>query len=197
MLSGLEISRALQGCWLLFRNRPEGMGYFDVSIEGFWRSFRVVFLLVPLFIISSMSERRLIIEETNILAENFPENAYWMAQFTSLGVDWIALPLLLAALSAPLGVSRGYVPFVIARNWSSLVVAAPYVIVGLLYLSGVIAPGIMVLLSLATLVVMIWYRYQVTRIALQAAVGTTIGVVVLDIILSLVIGEVAGRIFGV
>ncbi|WP_417670984.1 hypothetical protein [Roseibium sp.] len=196
MLTSREIARALQGCWMLFRNRPEGMRYLDLSIEGFWRSFSVVFLLVPLFVVSSFSERRLVLDETNVLSENFPEGTYWLAQFTSLGLDWIALPILLAGLAGPLGIQKGYVPFVVARNWSSLLVAAPYVLVGLLYLGGLIAPGIMVLLSLVILVVMIWYRFLIARIALQAAVGTAIGIVVLDVVLSLLIGELAGRLWG-
>ncbi|MBD8878299.1 hypothetical protein [Roseibium polysiphoniae] len=192
MLSGQEIARALQGSWMLLRNRPEGMRGFDLSIEGFWRSFAVVFLLVPLFVVSSLAERKLLLDETDFL----PAGAFWLAQFTSLGLDWVALPLLLAGLAKPLGISAGYVPFIVARNWTSLLAALPYVFVGLLYLAGLIAPGIMVLLSLVTLIVVIWYRFIIARVALQASMSMTIGVVILDIILSLLIGELAGRIWG-
>ncbi|WP_289035319.1 hypothetical protein [uncultured Roseibium sp.] len=192
MLSGQEIARALQGSWMLLRNRPEGMRGFDLSIEGFWRSFAVVFLLVPLFVVSSLAERKLLLDETDFL----PAGAFWLAQFTSLGLDWVALPLLLAGLAKPLGISAGYVPFIVARNWTSLLAALPYVFVGLLYLAGLIAPGIMVLLSLVTLIVVIWYRFIIARVALQASMSMTIGVVILDIILSLLIGELSGRIWG-
>ncbi|WP_213217829.1 hypothetical protein [Roseibium polysiphoniae] len=192
MLSGQEIARALQGSWMLLRNRPEGMRGFDLSIDGFWRSFAVIFLLVPLFVVSSLAERKLLLDETEFL----PAGAFWLAQFTSLGLDWVALPLLLAGLAKPLGISAGYVPFIVARNWTSLLAALPYVFVGLLYLAGLIAPGIMVLLSLVTLIVVIWYRFIIARVALQASMSMTIGVVILDIILSLLIGELAGRIWG-
>ncbi|MEP4029798.1 hypothetical protein [Roseibium polysiphoniae] len=192
MLSGQEIARALQGSWMLLRNRPEGMRGFDLSIEGFWRSFAVVFLLVPLFVVSSLAERKLLLDETDFL----PAGAFWLAQFTSLGLDWVALPLLLAGLAKPLGISAGYVPFIVARNWTSLLAALPYVFVGILYLAGLIAPGIMVLLSLVTLIVVISYRFIIARVALQASMSMTIGVVILDIILSLLIGELAGRIWG-
>ncbi|MBS8262520.1 hypothetical protein DYI23_20005 [Roseibium polysiphoniae] len=165
---------------------------FDLSIDGFWRSFAVIFLLVPLFVVSSLAERKLLLDETEFL----PAGAFWLAQFTSLGLDWVALPLLLAGLAKPLGISAGYVPFIVARNWTSLLAALPYVFVGLLYLAGLIAPGIMVLLSLVTLIVVIWYRFIIARVALQASMSMTIGVVILDIILSLLIGELAGRIWG-
>jgi hypothetical protein len=196
MLSAGEIARALQGSWLLLWNRPEGMRAFDLSIDGFWRSFAVIVLLVPMFVISSLAERQLLIDETAFQADTFPAGTYWLAQFTSLGLDWIALPVLLAGLASPLGISRNYVPFIVARNWSSLLAAVPYVLVGLLYLAGLIAAGIMVLLSLVTLVIVIWYRFLIARIALQASISMALGVVVLDIVLSLLVGELAGRLWG-
>ncbi|MEJ8476176.1 hypothetical protein [Roseibium algae] len=196
MLSSQEIARALQGSWYLFRNRPEGMRAFDVSINGFWRSFAVVLLLVPLFVISSLAEKKLLLDETDFISETFPVGTYWLAQFTSLGLDWLALPLLLAVLARPLGIAQGYVPFIVARNWTSLLAAVPYVCVSLLYLMGVIAPGIMVLLSLMSLIVVIWFRFLVTRISLQANLSMTIGIVILDIVLSLLIGELVGRMWG-
>lgn len=195
MLSKQEIARSLQGAWLLLFNRQEGLQWFDQSLEGFWRSFRVVFLLLPLFWISSVAEKKLILEETDLDIGTFAEADYWLSQLTIIGLDWIALPLLLAALAGPLGISRGYVPFVVARNWTSLLAAIPYVFTSILYITGIIPSGVMVLLSLATLLVVLWYRFNVTRLTLQASVGLTLGVVVLDLILSLVVVEVAGRIW--
>lgn len=197
MLNRQEIARSLQGAWLLLFNRPEGLQWFDQSIEGFWRSFRVVFLLLPLFWISSMAEKKLILEATDLYVETFTDADYWLSQLTVLGLDWIALPLLMAALAGPLGISRGYVPFVVARNWTSLLAAIPYVLTAILYLVGIIPSEIMVLLSIATLLVVLWYRFNVTRLTLQAGIGLTLGVVVLDLILSLVVVEVAGRIWNI
>lgn len=197
MLSKQEIARSLQGAWLLLFNKPEGLQWFDQSLEGFWRSFRVVFLLLPLFWISSVAEKKLILEETDLDIGTFAEADYWLSQLTIIGLDWIALPLLMAALAGPLGISRGYVPFVVARNWTSLLAAIPYVLTAMLYITGIIPSGVMVLLSLATLLVVLWYRFNVTRLTLQTGVGLTLGVVVLDLILSLVVVEVAGRIWSI
>lgn len=197
MLSKQEIARSLQGAWLLLFNKPEGLQWFDQSLEGFWRSFRVVFLLLPLFWISSVAEKKLILEETDLDIGTFAEADYWLSQLTIIGLDWIALPLLMAALAGPLGISRGYVPFVVARNWTSLLAAIPYVLTAILYITGIIPSGVMVLLSLATLLVVLWYRFNVTRLTLQTGVGLTLGVVVLDLILSLVVVEVAGRIWSI
>lgn len=197
MISSSEIRAALDGSWLLLRNQPQGMSYFDQSLQGFWRSFQVIFLLIPVFFVSALAEKKLLISENVVFAEVFPENTYWFAQFLSLGIDWVTLPVLLALLAGPIGISNQYVPFIVVRNWTSLLASIPYLITGLLYLLGIIPSGIMVLLSFTCLIVVLWYRFLVARIALQASVSLAIGIVFLDILLSLIIGELAGRLWAV
>ena len=197
MITGLEIRAALEGSWHLLRNRPQGMAYFDQSIQGFWRSFQVIFLLLPLAVISSAAERRLILTESDALERGFSDGSFWTSMALGLGIDWIALPVILAALAGPLGVSSRYVPFVVARNWTSLLTAVPYVAIALLYLMGLIAAGTMVFLSLICLVAVLWYRFLVTRISLQAGVGLAIGIVVLDVVVSLLINELVSRLWAV
>lgn len=195
MISSSEIRAALDGSWLLLRSDSRGMAYFDQSLQGFWRSFQVIFLLIPVFVVSALAEKKLLISENVIFAEAFPENAYWLAQFLSLGIDWVTLPLLLALLAGPIGISSQYVPFIVARNWTSLLASIPYLLTGFLYLVGIIPAGIMVLLSFTCLIVVLWYRFLVARIALQASASLAIGIVFLDVLLSLVIGELAGRLW--
>lgn len=196
MLSSSEIRNALQGCWMLFQNREEGLSRFDLSVDGFWRSFRVVFLLLIPLVVIAAGERNLRLEEFQEAAETFSNEAFWSAQIVSLAIDWVALPLVLLALARPLGLSAGYIPFIVVRNWSALLVAVPYTINSLLYLAGIFAPGIMVLASLSILAVALWYRYAITRMTLRSGVGLSIGIVVLDVILSLLISQLVGRLFG-
>ncbi|WP_209010854.1 hypothetical protein [Labrenzia sp. PHM005] len=197
MISTSEIRAALDGSWLLLRNQSQGMNYFDQSTQGFWRSFLVIFLLAPVFLVSALAEKKLLISENVILSEVFPENTYWLAQFLSLGIDWVMLPLVLAMLAGPIGISRQYVPFIVVRNWTSLLASVPYLATGLLYLMGIIPSGIMVLLSFTCLIVVLWYRFLIARIALQASASLAIGIVFLDILISLIIGELAGRLWAV
>ena len=195
MISMSEIRAALDGSWLLLRNRPEGMAFFDQSIQGFWRSFRVVFLLLPVFLVSGLAEKQFYFSENLYHPEGFPDSAFWTAQLFGLGVDWVALPIILAALAAPIGISQRYVPFIVVRNWTSLLASVPYLVTYLLFLLGIIPPGIAVLLSFSCLVAVLWYRYLVARIALQATISLAIGIVVLDILLTLVIAQVVGNLW--
>jgi len=195
MISVPEVRSALQGSWLLFKNRPEGLRYFDMSINGFWRSFGAILPLAPLFVLTALAERKLIIEEAS-LDPQVLANTFWQAQITSYLIDWVTLPLVLAALAGPLGISKGYVPFVVARNWTSLLAAVFYVVPAVLFLLGIIPSGFLVLLSLAALVVIIRYRYIVTRMVLACPVSVAVGIVILDIVLSILIGELASRLWG-
>ncbi|MCX2724120.1 hypothetical protein [Roseibium salinum] len=197
MISLDEIRAALDGSWLLLRNRPEGMTFFDQSIQGFWRSFTVVVLLVPVLLVSGLAEKQFFFAENLFPPDAFPDQAYWTAQFIGLGMDWIALPVLLALVAVPIGISHRYVPFIVARNWTSLLASVPYMITYLLFLLGIISSGIAVLLSFSCLLVVLWYRFLVARIALQAPISLAIGVVVLDIVLTLVIAQIVGHLWKV
>ncbi|WP_428640801.1 hypothetical protein [Roseibium sp.] len=190
-----EIRAALDGSWLLLRNRPEGMAFFDQSVQGFWRSFAVIVLLVPFVLLSGQVSKEFFFLENLYHPDAFPERAFWFAQFTGLIADWIILPLLLALLAVPVGISHRYVPFVVTRNWTSLLASVPYTITCILFLLGVIPAGIAVLLSITCTLVVLWYRYLVTRIALQASTSMAIGVVVLDVVLTLLITEATGRLW--
>jgi hypothetical protein len=196
LISLNEIRAALDGSWLLLRNRPEGMEYFDQSIQGFWRSFSVIFLLIPVFLVSGLAEKEFYFSENLYHPATFPSDAYWTAQLLGLGIDWFALPLILAVLAVPIGISNRYVPFIVARNWTSLLASIPYLITYLLFLLGLVPSGIAVLLSFTSLVVVLWYRFLVARIALQAATSLAVGVVVLDILLTLVISQLVGQLWG-
>ncbi len=196
MVSLNEIRAALDGSWLLLRNRPEGMAYFDQSIQGFWRSFSAVFLLIPAFLLSGLAEKEFYFSEEMFQPETFPDGAYWTAQFIGLAVDWVTLPILLAVLAVPIGISKRYVPFIVVRNWTSLLASVPYLITYVLFLLRIIPPGVAVLLSFSSLLAVLWYRYLVARIALQATISLAVGIVVLDIVLTLVISQIVGNLWG-
>ncbi|MTH97060.1 hypothetical protein [Roseibium sp. RKSG952] len=196
MISQREVISALKGSWRLFRYDQRGMSQFDLSVNGFWRSFGVVFLLLPLLAVSFLAEKRLIQSYQNILPENFPNLTYWAAQLTGVGLDWVALPLVLLCLADFLGVSKGYIPFIVVRNWTSLLTVLPYFVVSVFYIFGIVSAEVLLFTTLVTLFLVIWFRYVLARIALGAASFTAIGVVMLDILLSLFVTEFAGRIWG-
>ncbi|WP_208998606.1 hypothetical protein [Roseibium aestuarii] len=195
MISGMEIREAVKGSWLLFCNRPEGIRHFDVSLPGFWRSFLVLGLLLPFFVVSGQAQWQLMIAESELPVEALPLGTFWLTRSAGLIVEWLTLPLLLAALAGWIGIGRTYVPFIIVRNWSALLISLPYAVASLAYLLGIIPSGFLVLVTLSIIPVMLWFQFRIARHVAQVSVSVAIGLVILDTALSLVIGEVMARLF--
>ena len=42
-----EIARSLTGAWRVFLDKADAAGFFDLTVSGFWRSFRAIVLMIP------------------------------------------------------------------------------------------------------------------------------------------------------
>ena len=60
-----EIARSLTGAWRLFLGRPDAMRFFDTSVDGFWRSFRAIILVAPLYALTALADRHDILTDAN------------------------------------------------------------------------------------------------------------------------------------
>ena len=187
-----EIQRSFQGAWALLLNRREGMQAFDVSVDGFFRSFGIVFLLAPLYAIAALAEVRLL-QIDGAPVDGFPLTWFFVWKFVGLGVDWLALPIVLALLAKPLGLAARYVPFIVARNWTSPLAMSLSILPSVLFASGLIGQELAAILFLVVVMGVIRYQYQVVRIALQTTIAMSIAVVAFDLTLSLVLAELVNR----
>jgi hypothetical protein len=191
-----EIARSLAGAWDLFLDRPGAMRFFDVSVEGFWRSFAAVILVVPSYAFAVLADQRMV----SAADPSLPlESGTGLMVHNGLGLalDWIALPLILALLARPLGIARHYPEFVVARNWCAVLAAVPFGVIGLLVVAGVVGADFGSLLMVAALIVVLRYNYVIARRALEASVGFAIGIVVLDFVVSLTVALSIDGLFAV
>ncbi len=187
-----EIVRSLSAAWDLFVDRPGAMRGFDLSVDGFWRSFGAVVLVAPSYVLAVLAERRIAIE-TGLSDQSGA--SFFVQNVLGLGIDWVALPLVLALLAQPLGIARHYPEFVVARNWGAVIAAVPFGAIGLLILVGLLGGELANLLMLASLFVVLRYTYLIARRALDASLGFAIGIVVFDFVLSLMIALTLDGIF--
>jgi hypothetical protein len=191
-----EIVRSLTGAWDLFRDRPDAMRYFDVSVEGFWRSFGAIVLIVPLYVITVIAERQVLVADP-IVAATLSDPAFFLAKAFALCLDWVALPVILALAARPLGVERSYSAYIVARNWGAVIAISPFALVALLFALGVLGMDMTNYLSLAALFIILRYNYLIARRALGASVGLAVAIIVFDLFLSLSIGIGVDILFGV
>ncbi len=197
MFTALEIQNALTASWRLLRNRSDGLHLYDTSIEGFWRSFGVLVLLVPFYGMILIAQRKFLIEGTDLDVNTFPMSGFvfWI----SLGVvlDWILFPIIMALLARPMGLSNRYVIFIVARNWVSLIAIQAFVIPAALYALGILPMIALPLLNLIAIVFVLRYYYIVARETLLTPISVSIGIVILNFALGVVIDQLCLRMIGI
>lgn len=191
-----EIRRSLTGAWELFLDRPDAMRHFDVSVDGFWRSFGAIVLIVPLYLITVIAERQVLVSDP-IAAATLSDPAFFLAKAFALCLDWVALPVILALAARPLGVERSYSAYIVARNWGAVIAISPFALVAFLFALGVLGMDMTNYLSLAALFIILRYNYLIARRALGASVGLAVAIIVFDLFLSLSIGIGVDSLFGV
>ncbi len=176
MPSRREVVAALYGAWRLLRFDAHGFAWFDLTIDGFWRSFFAATLVAPAY---------LILAALDLTGRAGPVDGGWATLVLTLAyaAEWIAFPIAAIFITRLLDLTEGYVPLIVAGNWisvpQSLLVAAAGAIDEWGGLAGAIGPFIT--LS-ATLYVLI-YQWFVTRLALNTSGLTAIGVVILQILI--------------
>jgi hypothetical protein len=190
-----EIVPALRGAFRLLLGDPRGMDAFDCSIEGFWRSFAVILICLPVAIVDLAGERML--PPTSPFDTTRPGGLfYWGFGLFGFVVAWIAFPLVLAALARPLGLAARYVPYMVARNWTTPIAVAPGFVVTLGFALGWLPLAALGTGNLVAFGFNLFYQWRVTRIACAASPGLAGGLVALDTLLSLLVFEGADRLIG-
>ena len=185
MLSPNEILRALTASLQLARGDAGGHRLFDHTFEGFWRSFAAIILFAPAYLLSIRTD--LIID--NALGRTVPEAGveFYFLRFIVLVVEWVAYPVAMVAMARMLALGHRYVPYIIAYNWTSVLVAAAVVPPRVLFSVGLIAAGFTQLLYMVALIWAFYFRYSVARTALETSIPTAIGLVIFDFLLGLLI----------
>lgn len=188
---GQEIYRSIYGAWRIARFDPGAMRHFNLSLEGFWRSFFASVLLAPFFMLSK------IVNEVGDGAEQLAENTAGYIVFWLLiwFLAWAVFPIVMIPVARLLKLSDTYVPFIIAWNWSSVLMAVLLYPLYILHGLSLIGPEPAALFMMAAQVSVFFYGYLVTRASLQSAMFTAIGIVVMEFLLGLLIQGGANQLY--
>jgi hypothetical protein len=183
-----EITRSLRGVWRLARYDAGGLRQLNLTVEGFWRSFVVVALLLPPQLLMAW-----LVRDRDVVVADGGE-AWLFARGAVFVVAWLTYVGSMAPISRLLKLSDNYPTYVIAFNWAALLQMALLLPVGLLYGFELVAAeaGIM-LLMLAWLTVMA-FDFVIARLALGADALTAAGIVIYAVVLELVIESAANAV---
>jgi len=170
----------LSGAWDVMNGRVEGLRKLDITIDGFWRSFGAVVLILPVAVIAMASERV-------ALSAMGHEGAaltggYMVLRFIAVIVDWLAFPAILALFARPMGIATHFVPYIVARNWAAVLIAGLFAVPHLFHALGILPTGMLSFILLGLFALAVWFSYIIVRTALQVPPVLAVPVVILEIV---------------
>lgn len=178
-----EIIRSIQGAWLLARFKPEGMAWFNITADGFWRSFFAAVLLAPFFAVPSAI---FYAEATVSLGR------YVAADIAHYVLAWIVFPVAMIYVARALNLTDRYVGFIIAYNWSAVIREVVFLPLFLAVAYAGASWAIM-FLWLSAGVYFVLIAIFIVRTALGTTLAVGIGITVLDFTLAIALTLTASK----
>ena len=179
-----EVLSALYGAYRLAWFDVAGMTYFNLTVEGFWRSFFAAVLVAPAYAV-------LVAMQWSAEAEDFNLALVFLTESIGYVLAWSAFPLVTLVLTRLLGLDRNYVALIVAHNWSAVLQTGAFVVVILL---GAILPEALatLLVTLATGAILV-YQWFVIRTSLQSTGGIALMLLLVDLVVTSLINAGADR----
>jgi hypothetical protein len=179
-----EVQLAVGGALKLARGDASGLGFFDTSIEGFWRSFRAAAICYPFFLILLAFR----VSAAHWAASGVPRIV--IVETIGYAISWVAFPLLVLSLTRWLGRENRFIPFIVVYNWSQILQTALFVIAAAGAASGLFPGDVGNAVDFAAAVAVLVYEWYIARVALQVSASQAVPVVVLDIALGIVLSRI-------
>lgn len=180
--------QSVTGAWQLVMLNPRATDYFDISSEGFWKSFWAIPLATPLFFIW-----------VRISFNQAAEQGYGGPIEANILAFIIGLPLfalVMVFFTRFLKVDSHYSTMIIAYNWLSVVTYYITMPLDLLMRFGPLPQNISVLITIAVIfylqVYVTWFMFKQS---LRISGVLAIGVLVFEFLFSLSVMAVLLRLF--
>jgi hypothetical protein len=184
-----EVQLAVGGALRLARGDQSGLGFFDTSIDGFWRSFRAGLICYPLYLLL-LSFR---IDPSIWAASGLVP--ILAAETIAYVISWVAFPLLILPLAHWLDRDNRFIPFMVVYNWSQIPQAVLFVLIGLDGATGLLPPSVVQLSGLLAVIAVLVYQWFIARVALAVTGAQACLVVILDLILGTALDRIAEQLY--
>lgn len=172
MLSADEIQTSLTGAWQLMMGKADGVRLLDLSADGFWNSFFALVVAAPALIVGWVGVANEIGDP-----HAFSGRLGVLIRVALVDVGTWTLPLVaLALVGRYAGIASRFVPYVVASNWASALIAwmlLPSALIRLFLPSTDQFAALMTLFFFLLSMVLTW-RMTNAIIAKGAAVGSAV-----------------------
>ncbi len=190
-----DARRAVPAALRLYRFDAAAMSEFDLSFEGFIRSFAVLIPVAIIYLALCQVEFQHV---TEVAGVNIPEPiAFFGWKMTGLVVDWFAFPIIMVPISRAMDLGHRYVPLIVAINWMAIVAIVIWTVPAFLFAFGLVGAAPTAFLSLLAFVYVVAATGFAIKTALDVPTGLAMALTVLYLILGLLIGAGVDRMIGV
>ncbi len=180
-----EAVSALNGSLLLAMRRGDGFTRFNLTIDGFWRSFAAVIVIAPLYVYADRVDALYPGPGPGAAPADF-SSAF---SLITLVAEWIAWPITVALLTYRTRFSRYFVRYITVYNWSSILVFVVMMVPVVALDLGLIDSAQAAAAGAVLLIAALWYRWQVACMALEVPGLVALALVAGDVGLSLLISR--------
>ena len=176
------IQYSLKAALKLVKLNPNSMEYFDLSSDGFWKSFLAIAVMVPGLILVSVFQYQGIVDGAS------PDETLAYPFLSNVVFFFLALPFtafVMAYFTKFMKIEQHYAPMVVAYNWMSalvyLIMAVMTVILGSGLFSNNISGIILTVIGFYFSIYIHWFTFKVgLQISGALAIGVLIFVKLLD-----------------
>jgi hypothetical protein len=174
---------AMRGCWRLIWRDPRAEEDFNLTIDGFWRSYDMVLpilvLAYPMFLSNHKQDVAWALE--NDLAP--PELDLGIKYFCML-LGIAVWPMAAALLAKLCGVTQNYVPYMIVYNWMTLPTMTLAINPNLLHLTtGATLP--LHLLGIPAFVLLLYVSWYIAKSCLRTTATVAFAFLLADVALTI------------
>jgi hypothetical protein len=176
-----EAQLAVGGALRLACGDRRGLGAFDVSIDGFWRSFRAAAICYPIYLVL------LALNISDAKWTHFGVPSIVVVETIKYVIAWVAFPLILIPTTDLIHRSDRFLSFMVVYNWSQIPQLLLFVMIDL--------GGAVQLVALIAFLAVLTYEWYIARVALNATRAQAVLIVIIDQVLGTILDRVAQALY--
>ncbi len=167
----MEVRQGLHGAWRLAHGELQAMQRFDVTADGFYRSFGVWIFVIPIQVLLVLA-----------IAEPGEQDGLALAavEVVLILAAWLIYATASALLLHQAGRGQGFAGFMIAYNWAQLLLTLVVVPIFLLLVLGGLTTGLAALIYWLLQLLIVIYVSVIARAATGAGISLCLALALLD-----------------
>ena len=169
----------------LARGDRRGLGFFDTSIDGVWRSFRAALICYPFYLVM------LAFRIDAALWQSAGVVTIVAVETIAYVISWVGFPLLILPLTRFLDREERFLAFIVVYNWCQLPQTALFFVIAADGALGLLPPAAAQSLELAAAVAVLIYDWYIARVTLAISGLAALPIILIDLLLGTVLSRVS------